>query len=215
MYGFRDAVHQKLWDGNFREMEKLNICILFHAFMQLSLLWKGNFHFDRQNIHVGPQVLCCFWVSVALPVTWGAPQYGGPGHGIIQPMNQVAMTHASWLSTQCTSSSWPGGPQCPWDGNQNGQVKSNLTWFFFYHSIGTYCCCFSVAKSCLTPLRSMDCSPQSSTVHEILQVRILEWVGMLFHRGSYRPSDWARVSSTAGRLYCWAIREDPPPCLPV
>ena len=150
MYGFRDAVHQKLWDGNFREMEKLNICILFHAFMQLSLLWKGNFHFDRQNIHVGPQVLCCFWVSVALPVTWGAPQYGGPGHGIIQPMNQVAMTHASWLSTQCTSSSWPGGPQCPWDGNQNGQVKSNLTWFFFYHSIGTYCCCFSVAKSCLT-----------------------------------------------------------------
>ena len=35
----------------------------------------------------------------------------------------------------------------------------------------------SVAKSCLT-LRSCDCSPPGSSVHGILQARILEWVGL-------------------------------------
>lgn len=130
MYGFRDTVHQKLWDGNFRDMEKLNISILFHVFMQLLLLWKGKFYFDRQNIYMWTPVLCCFWVSVALPMTWWAPRWGGPGYGIIQCMDQIALTHANWLSTHYTSSSWPGGSSCPWDGNQNGQVESNLTRFF-------------------------------------------------------------------------------------
>ena len=59
-------------------------------------------------------------------------------------------------------------------------------------------CCFSVAKSCLTPLRSMDCSPQSSTVHEILQVRILEWVAISFSRGSFQPRDRMHISCLAG-----------------
>ena len=31
---------------------------------------------------------------------------------------------------------------------------------------------------CLTLCNSMDCSPLGSTVHGILQVRILEWVAM-------------------------------------
>ena len=30
----------------------------------------------------------------------------------------------------------------------------------------------------------MDCSPQGSSVHRILQARILEWVAILFSRGS-------------------------------
>ena len=37
-----------------------------------------------------------------------------------------------------------------------------------------------VAKSC----DPMDCSPPGSSVHEILQVRILEWVAISFSRGS-------------------------------
>ena len=39
------------------------------------------------------------------------------------------------------------------------------------------CCCCLVAKSCLT-LQPMDCSPPDSSVHGILQARILEWVAM-------------------------------------
>ena len=36
-------------------------------------------------------------------------------------------------------------------------------------------------------LRPMDCSPPGSSVHEILQAIILEWVAMLFSRGSPWP----------------------------
>jgi len=35
----------------------------------------------------------------------------------------------------------------------------------------------------------MDCSPPGSSVHEILQARILKWVGMPLSRGSSKPRD--------------------------
>ena len=37
-----------------------------------------------------------------------------------------------------------------------------------------------VAQSCLTPRDHMDCSPSGSSVHGILQARILEWVAISF-----------------------------------
>ena len=50
----------------------------------------------------------------------------------------------------------------------------------------------------------MDCSPPGSSVHRILQARILEWVA----RGSSQPRDWTRISSTAGRFFTiWITRE--------
>ena len=55
---------------------------------------------------------------------------------------------------------------------------------------------------------SVDCSPPGSSVHEILQVRILEWVAISFSGGSSPPRDWTRVSCTAGGLLTdWATRE--------
>ena len=41
----------------------------------------------------------------------------------------------------------------------------------------------------------MDCSPPGSSVHGILQVRILEWVAMPSSRGSSQPRDWTCISS--------------------
>ena len=40
----------------------------------------------------------------------------------------------------------------------------------------------------------MDCSPPDSSVHGILQLRILEWVAMPSSRGSSQPRDWTLVS---------------------
>ena len=40
----------------------------------------------------------------------------------------------------------------------------------------------------------MDCSPSGSSVHGILQARILEWVAMTSFRGSSLPRDWTSVS---------------------
>ena len=68
-----------------------------------------------------------------------------------------------------------------------------------------------VAQSCPALSNPMDCSPPSSSVHGILQTRILEWVAIPSSRGSSRPRDWTHVSCvscTAGGFFtCWAIRE--------
>ena len=47
----------------------------------------------------------------------------------------------------------------------------------------------------------MDCSPPGSSVSEILQARILEWVAIPFSRGSSQSKDWTWVSCTGGRLF--------------
>ena len=75
-----------------------------------------------------------------------------------------------------------------------------------------------VAQSCPTLCDPVDCSPPGSSVHGILQARILEWVAISFSilewvaisfsRGSSRPRDWTRVSCIAGRRFTlWATRE--------
>ena len=55
-----------------------------------------------------------------------------------------------------------------------------------------YSCLY--AQLCLTLCDPMDCSPQGSSVHEILQARILEWVAIFSSRGSFLPRDRTCVS---------------------
>jgi len=47
----------------------------------------------------------------------------------------------------------------------------------------------------------MDCSPPDSSIMQILQARILEWVAMPSSRGSSPPRDQIQVSHIAGRLF--------------
>ena len=42
-----------------------------------------------------------------------------------------------------------------------------------------------VAQSCLTLCNAMDCSPASSSVHGILQARLVKWVAILFPRRTF------------------------------
>ena len=49
--------------------------------------------------------------------------------------------------------------------------------------------CYSVTKSCLTLCNPIDCSPPGSSVHGILQARILEQVVSPFSRGSSHSRD--------------------------
>ena len=58
-----------------------------------------------------------------------------------------------------------------------------------------------VAQSCQTLCRPLDCSPPSSSVHGILEARIMEWVAISFSRGSSPPRDRAQVSHIAGRRF--------------
>ena len=58
-----------------------------------------------------------------------------------------------------------------------------------------------VARSCPTLCDPMDCSPPDSSVHGILQTRILEWVAISFSRGSSRQRDWTWISYIEGRFF--------------
>ena len=57
-------------------------------------------------------------------------------------------------------------------------------------------------QSCLTLCDPMDCSQLGSSVHGILQARILEWVAMSFSRG-FSPDREVELTSPelAGRFF--------------
>ena len=65
-----------------------------------------------------------------------------------------------------------------------------------------------VAQSCPTLCKPMDCSLPGSSVHGILQARILKWVAISFSRGSSQLRDQTQVSCIVGRHFTiWATRE--------
>ena len=86
----------------------------------------------------------------------------------------------------------------------NGQqaVRMGLVYAQSLVSISYCCCSYFVTKSCLTLCNPVDCSPPSSSVHGISQVRILAWLpfpspGDLPHQGiEPEPSAGRRVLST-------------------
>ena len=58
-----------------------------------------------------------------------------------------------------------------------------------------------VSLSCPTLCSPMDCSLPGSSVHGILQARILEWVASPFSRGCSQPRDQTQVSHIAGGFF--------------
>ena len=72
-----------------------------------------------------------------------------------------------------------------------------LTYFTPYVCV----CCLVMSNS----LQPMDCSLPGSSIHGILQARILEWVAISFSRGSSQPRNKTQVFCIAGRCFTlWA-----------
>ena len=93
----------------------------------------------------------------------------------------------------------------------NDQINSdcvimNLSWIIFMFEIeNESVSCSVVSDSFVTPL---TVAPPGSSVHGILQARILEWVAIPSSRGSSQPRDWTLVSHIAGRFFTvWDTRE--------
>ena len=77
------------------------------------------------------------------------------------------------------------------------------------------CCCVVclVTQSCLTLYKPLDYSPPSSSVYEIFQARILEWVATSYSRGSSQPKDQNYVSCVfriAGRFFTFLSHQGSP-----
>ena len=62
------------------------------------------------------------------------------------------------------------------------------------------CVCVLVTQSCPTLCDPKDCSSPGSSVHGILQARILEWVAIL-SRGSSLPRDQTHISCIGSRFF--------------
>ena len=72
----------------------------------------------------------------------------------------------------------------------------HLLWQIFRDSVANECVCMraKTLQSCLTLCDPMDCSPPGSSVHGILQARIMEWVALFLTQ----ESNW-------GILHCRQI----------
>ena len=66
-----------------------------------------------------------------------------------------------------------------------------------------------VTQLCPTLCDPVDCSPPDSSVHGILQTRLLEWVTIPFSRGSSQPRDQTQVFCIAGRFLLSETSEKP------
>ena len=130
------------------------------------------------------------------------PEYGHTDTwihaGLIMHGQEPEELFALKVCAHSMGSQWLSQCSCFWSShpNQISDVKGSCH----------YCCL--VAKSCVTLCHSLDHSPPDSSVHEISQARILEWVTIFFYRGPSWPRDRTCISCFGGWiLYHWATRE--------
>ena len=92
-------------------------------------------------------------------------------------------------------------------------IPSTLVFMSFWESNENLNCLWPLLASSVTSVVSdslppMDYSPPGSSVHGILQARILEQVVISFSRGSSQPRDGTHVLCISRQiLYHWAIME--------
>ena len=89
---------------------------------------------------------------------------------------------------------------CSWLSEQNSDLSKHciepliLLYWTFCYSHFNMCVPANLLQACLTLCHPMDYSLPGSSVHGILQARILEWIAMSPSRESSRPRDRACVS---------------------
>ena len=112
-----------------------------------------------------------------------------------------------WLS------SLPQKESFLYNGKRNKSSEQYKTWLQrLFRKIKIYngvCCVLClVTQSCPTLCDLINCCPPGSSVHGILQARIMEWVAMPSSRGSSQPRDRIHILHIAGRFSTvWATRE--------
>ena len=99
---------------------------------------------------------------------------------VLSPLFHLSLLHLCWCSSSTLYK-----PACLF---QLPNVSStDLLWS-------------EVSQSCPTLCDPMDCSLPGSSIHGLLQARVLEWVAISFSRGSSRPRDRTQVSCIPGLL---------------
>ena len=100
-----------------------------------------------------------------------------------QPGDQILVSyvaHVSCIAGQFFTTEPPGKPT-------HTHIHTYLPTYM--HTYLPVCVCILVTQSCPAICDPMDCSLPGSSVHEILQATILEWVTIPFSGGSSCPRD--------------------------
>ena len=100
----------------------------------------------------------------------------------LEPTDFAGFLLPTYLGHLICSSLWWQLPSC------------NRTFIYVLLDSCVCVCVCSVTQTCLTLCSPMVCSPPGSSVHGILQARILEWVAIPFSRGSSWPRDRTHIS---------------------
>ena len=120
---------------------------------------------------------------------WGRFSGGGHGNPLQYSCLENPMDRRAWRATV----------------HRVAQGQTGLKW---QHTHKTYQSESEAAQSCPTLCDPMDCSPPGSSLHGILQARVLEWGAISFSRGSSQPRDRTRFSRiSGGHSNLWATRE--------
>ena len=163
-----------------------------------AVLWRSELIFRIMHA-MHSCMLSCFNHVRLYATLWTVAKQAPLFMGILQAgiLEWVAITSSREFPTQ----GWNPHLLCP------------LHWkmsFFFYHQchLGSPKVKFKLLSHVGLFCDPKDCSLPGSSVHGIFQARILEWVAILFSRGSSQPRDRTRVSCTAGGFFTiWATRE--------
>ena len=115
-----------------------------------------------------------------------------------QPAERAPQTQQSKQSEKAVK--YPAGEQTWWKPTKPNKSRGDResTWKIIQNNDSKWS---EVSQLYLTLCDPMDCGLLGSSVHGILQARILEWFAISFSRGSSQHRDQTLVSHTAGRLY--------------
>ena len=174
----------------------------------------------RYVAYSGLSLCCLFWAVQALtaagPLSLVAVRglltvvasllqsLGSRGQGLRSCSSRASLPHSMWdlptrgiklVSLHCKADSKP----LDHHGNPATEIFCKNT----QHSANqSSSCCYCLdVQSCPALHDPMDYSPPGSSVHGILQARILEWVAISFPRGSSQPRDQTRVSCIGARFF--------------
>ena len=112
---------------------------------------------------------------------------------------KAAFYHSAYLTyMQSTWCKMPGWMKHKLESRLQGEISNNLR----------YADESEVTQSCLILGNSMDCSLTGSSIHEIFQLRLLEWVAISFSEDLPNPGIESRSPALLGRRFTvWASRE--------
>ena len=169
---------------------------------------QSNHHAQEvYRMQSGPFCVYVYLIPQSCPTLCDPMDYSQPGssvHGILKAriLEWVAISYSRW-------SSWPMDRihiSCVlhWQADSLSLVRRGKPHKIAWKKKSQLLDCIRLVGLFATPWTNPPCS----SVHGISQARLLEWVAILFFRGSSWPGYWTQVSCIAGGVFTfWATRE--------